>query len=173
MATSHGSSHTPDDRVPLRLAWATGGERRVLDGAWWPQSRHLPTELADLVDHVSPELARIVRVVFSPHDWGDAQRRITLEGRDVEAGPSPHDDTHVLILHTSDHTTLTLLVVPPGFTAAQGEEAMLAASTAGNQHSAGDLLAEVTEHPHTGRHDEWSDDGGTWWDDDTTPPSYR
>lgn len=172
MTTSHDSS--PAARTHLRLALAPVGEGQVLDGAWWPQSRHLPTELADLVDHFPPERARIERVEFSPPDWDDARERIPVAGRTVEAGSSPADATHVLVVSTSDDgTTLTLLVVPAGFTLAQGEEAMLAASTPGNQHPAGELLAEVTENVSPAGHDEWSDGGDTWWEGESTAPSYR
>lgn len=171
MTTSYDSS--PAARTTLRLALAPVGERQVLDGAWWPQSRHFPTELADLVDHFPPERARIERVEFSPADWDDAQERIPVAGRNVEAGSSPADATHVLVVSTSDRTTLTLLVVPVGFTRAQGEEAMLAASTPGNQYRAGELLVEVTENASPAGHDEWSDGGDTWWENETTAPSYR
>lgn len=173
MTTSHTPSTAPDTRVPLRLALTRGDQKQVLDGAWWPQSRDLPTELADLVDHFPPERARISRVVFSPPDWEGAQRRVQVEGRHVKAGSFPSDDTHVLVLRTSDRTYLTLLVIPPTFTPAQGEEAMLAATTPGNQHSAGDLLTEATEHSHTDSVQQWSDSGGTWWEKGTEPPSYR
>lgn len=171
MTTSHDPS--PAARLPLRLALAPVGERQVLDGAWWPQGRHLPTELADLVYHFPPERARIERVVFSPADWDDAQPRIPAAGRSVEAGPAPADATHVLVASTSDGSTLTLLVVPTGFTRAQGEEAMLAASTPGNRHPADELLAEVTEHAPAAGHDQWSDGGDTWWEGDAAAPSYR
>ena len=47
MTTSHTPSTSPDTRVPLRLALTRGDQKQVLDGAWWPQSRDLPTELAE------------------------------------------------------------------------------------------------------------------------------
>jgi len=173
MTTSHTSTPASGTRTPLRLTLTPGDQKQVLDGAWWPQSRHLPTELADLVDHFPPERARISRVVFSPPDWDGAQRRIQVDGRHVKAGSFPHDDTHVVVLRTSDRTFLTLLVVPATFTRGQGEEAMLAAATPGNQHAAGELLTEASQHVHADSDDHWSDDGGTWWDKDTEAPSYR
>jgi hypothetical protein len=57
---------------------------------------------------------------------------------------------------------LHVLVVPPGFTQDQGDEALLAAATSGNAHSASDLLDEVTEYPDIDPMDHWSDDGGSW-----------
>jgi hypothetical protein len=173
MQTSHTPSTASGTRAPLRLALTPGDRKQVLDGAWWPHSRDLPTELADLVDHFPTERARISRVVFSPPDWDGAQRRVQVEGRHVKAGSFPSDDTHVVVLRTSDRTYLTLLVVPPTYTTTQGEEAMLAAATPGNHHSASALLTEATEHDDTDTDDHWSDDGGTWWEEGTEAPSFR
>jgi hypothetical protein len=57
----------------------------------------------------------------------------------------PRDDTHVIFLTTSNRGLYCLLVIPSGFTPAQGSEALLAAATHGNRHSAGDLLERVTD----------------------------
>ena len=56
-------------RLPLRLRMATYPGRGELQGGWWPQSRDLAVELADLADHLPPERSRIARTVFSPPDW--------------------------------------------------------------------------------------------------------
>ena len=40
--------------------------RDHLDGGWWPQSRDLAVELADLVDHFPQAHGRIQRAVYSP-----------------------------------------------------------------------------------------------------------
>jgi hypothetical protein len=130
-----------------------------LDGGWWPQSRDLEVELADLVDHFPPQCGRIVRVLFSPPDWDPAPRRISVARGYVKVGSFPRDDSHLVHLRTADRTELRVLVVPPGFTDDQGEEAMLAAATAGNAHSAEDLLEEVTQYPDVDSLDHWSDEG--------------
>jgi hypothetical protein len=58
------------DRVPLRLQLdqPTGGG--ALDGSWWPQSRDLSLELADLVDNFPSALGEVHRVVISRPDLG-------------------------------------------------------------------------------------------------------
>jgi hypothetical protein len=68
---------------------------------------------------------------------------------------------------------LHILVVPPEFTTGQGEEALLAAATSGNAHSAADLLAEVVDSPDVDPRDHWTDDGGSWWGRSRVPPSFR
>lgn len=160
-------------RRPLRLRMGrtTGVDR--LDGAWWPQSRDLAVELADLVDHFPAEHGRVVRALFSPPDWDPAPRRIPVATGYVKVGSFPRDDTHVIELKTSDRTVLHVLVVPPGLTDDQGAEALLAAATPGNTHPASTLLDLVTEHPDIDPAGHWKDDGGSWWGDDRPAPSLR
>lgn len=100
-------------RRPLRLRMGrTMGVDR-LDGAWWPQSRDLAVELADLVDHFPAECGRVVRALFSPPDWDPVPRRVPVSTGYVKVGSFPRDDTHVIELKTSDRTVLHVLVVPP------------------------------------------------------------
>lgn len=145
-------------RVPLRLTLAEQPGRDVLDGGWWPQSRDLAVEIADLVDHFPAEQARIVRVLYSPPDWDPAPRRVPVATGWVKTGAFPHDDTHLVLLTTatSDRRVLRLLVVPPELTEGQGDEALLAAASRGNAHPAASLLRTVTEHPEVDPRDHWS-----------------
>ena len=76
------------------------------------------------------------------------------------------DDTHVVVLSTSDGTVLRMLVVPPALSVDQGEEALLAASSAAYAHSAASLLDEVDAHPQVDPRDHWTDEGGSWQSDD-------
>jgi hypothetical protein len=161
------------DRTALRLRMGrTMGVDR-LDGGWWPQSRDLAVELADLVDHFPADRGRVVRALFSPPDWDPAPRRVPVGTGYVKVGSFPRDDTHLIELKTSDRTVLHVLVVPPGFSEDQGTEALLAAATPGNSHAAGDLLSVVSEHPDVDPADHWDDDGGAWWGEDRSAPSFR
>jgi hypothetical protein len=166
MSTSNGSTPTREsaaaDRVPLRLRMADHPGSSPVDGGWWPQSRDLAVELADLVDHFPPRLGRVVRALFSPPDWEPAPRRIPAASGYVKVGSFPGDDTHLIHLKTSDRTELRVLVVPSHFSQGQGEEALLAAATAGSARSAAGVLHEVIDHPDSSGMDHWSDDGGSW-----------
>lgn len=143
----------------LRLAMgATVGHDR-LDGGWWPHSRDLSVELADLVDNFPQEHGRVVRAVYSPADWDDAPRRVAVRGRAVKVGKSPKDDTHVMYLTTSSGAVCCLLVIPSGYDEAQGTEALLASSTSGNHHSAGDLLRVVTNELPVDPSGQWTTAG--------------
>ena len=144
-----------------------------LDGGWWPQSRDLAVELADLVNHFPSECGHIVRALFSPPDWDPAPRQVPVAGRYVKVGSFPRDDTHLIDLKTSDRTVLHVLVVPPSFSDDQGAEALLAAATPGNSHTAGDLLSVVAEHRDIDPADHWEDDGGHWWGEGRSAPWFR
>ena len=173
MSTSNGPILVAASRSPsrgvLRLRMAEHPARNRLDGGWWPQSRDLAVELADLVDHFPVQLGRIVRAVVSPPDWDPAPRRVPVTGGHVKVGSFPRDDTHLIHLKTSDRAVLHVLVVPPGFTRYQGEEALLAAASSGNAHAATDLLEEVTNYPDTDPRDHWRDEGGSWREPDLLP----
>lgn len=147
------------NREPLRLRMGDDPGRDGLDGGWWPQSRDLAVELADLVDGFPPEFGLIGRALVSPPDWDAAPPRVPVGDRFVTVGCS-RDDPHLVCLTTSDRTVLRVLVIPPTCTRGQGEEALLAAATRGNVHSATQLLTEVTDHPDVDPLDLWSDDLG-------------
>lgn len=145
---SAGSTGTvTGSRLPLRLALSEHPGHDALDGGWWPQSRDLVAELADLVSHFPASSGRVVRALYSTPDWETAPRRIPIPGGSIKVGSFPRDDTHVIVLTTSDHALLKVLVVPSALSDADGNEAMLAASTTGNKHGAADLLRAVTDSP--------------------------
>lgn len=146
-----------DSRGAVRLRLAEHPGRDVLDGGWWPRTRDLAVELADLVDHFPTDRPRIVRALVSPPDWSSTPRRIRVAGGWLKVGAFPRDDTHVVVLTTAGagRPVLRLLVVPPELTPDQGDEALLAAASRGNAHSAADLLRTVTEHDDVDPRDHW------------------
>ena len=142
----------------LRLRMTATPGRDTLDGGWWPHSRDLVTELPVLVAGFPPELGRIQRAIFSPPDWVPAPRRIPVRHGFVKVGSFPRDDTHLILLTTSDRRTLRVLVVPSDLTGDQGEEALLAAATPRNSHTATSLLRTVTDQPDINPDDHWARD---------------
>lgn len=141
---------------PLRLRMAKDAGRNALDGGWWPYSRDLAAELGDLVEWMPPEHGRIVGALYSPPDWDPSPRQIPLRNGIIRVGSLPRDDTHVILLTLRDRRVLTIAVVPPGFSPDQGEEALLAAATARNAHSATELFREVLDQPEVDPRDRWT-----------------
>jgi hypothetical protein len=136
-------------RAALRLHLTEHPGEDVLDGGWWPQGRDLAVELADLLTHFAP--GRFGRALVSAADWSELPEGTAGLGLDT----LPDSDTHVLVLE-GDDARLRLLVVPPELTPGQGEEALLAAASRGNSHSAASLLRTVTEHEDVDPRDHWS-----------------
>ncbi len=172
MTTSNGPAPS-NGRVPLRLSVSERPGEGTLDGGWWPQSRDLKVELVDLVDNFPPRGGRITRVIFSPPDWDPAPPRVPVRHGYIKVGSVPYDDTHVVILKTSDRKDLCFLVIPPDMSPGQGAEALMVAASPGYRHSAASLLATVAEHTDVEAGDEWTDGGEKFWGPDEVAPSFR
>ncbi len=151
MSTSNGPMFTPwgaePERIPLRLRMVEHPGKHHLDGGWWPQTRELAVELADLVDHFPLQSGRVVRAMVSPPDWDSTQRIVPVAGRYVKVSAFPRDDTHLVLLKTADRRTLYVLVVPPGLAHDQGVEALRVSADAGNDRTAAEVLLEAARGP--------------------------
>ena len=129
------SATTTSDGLRLQLS-DTPRHGRV-DGAWWPRSRDLQREAADLVDHFPAASGRISRLVFSRPDWdnsshdGHGVRTIRAARGQVKVGSFPSDDTHLMILTMGSGQRLKLLVIPSDTPAAEGEQRLRAVAQPG------------------------------------------
>jgi Family of unknown function (DUF5994) len=130
MATSPTTSPpAASARVPLRLGLSdTPSSDDGSGGSWWPQSRDLQTEAADLVDHFPEAAGHISRMLFSRPDWdnstegGRGVRRILADRGPVKVGSFPGDDTALMILSLASGDRLTLHVIPSDSDAADAEQ---------------------------------------------------
>lgn len=157
-------------RVPLRISLNPGSPTRRLDGAWWPQSRDLQAECADLIDNFPSSVGRPARLLFSRPDWEaepdrNSARRILARRGPVKVGSFPEDDTHLMTVVLSSRERLDLLVIPGDTDAATARTLMAEATDEHNVRSAADLLASTT-HLRTDERAEtaeatWENEGGT------------
>jgi uncharacterized protein DUF5994 len=121
---SQPSSPT-SERAPLRLR--LGDAADGTNGAWWPQSRNLQLEAADLLDHFPHPAGYINRLLMSRPDWDDSStdgrgvRRIQARRGPVKIGSFPQDDTKEMILAMSSGQRLRLTVIPSDTDPAEGE----------------------------------------------------
>ncbi len=158
VAPRRTQQHPPQPvRAPLRLQCGEDDPgRATLDGAWWPRSRDMGTELSDLLDHFPSHLGRPRRALVSPPDWDRPVRRVRTADGYLEAGSFPHDDSHLVVVLTSRDQRVRFLVVPPHFSEYHAAEAMLAACTRGNTHTATQVLDEVVDQPDDDPSQVWS-----------------
>ena len=138
--TAAGRKHTPPEDTPrLRLkpkAPVTG----YVDGAWWPHSNDLVTELPDLLAVLSVRLGVIDCVIYNPNEWAAAPSRFATGGRRVRLGwfrGLPRNTVEVVGLNG---TRVILLVVPPHTDPDHAHATMMAAAAPNNAATVGDLL---------------------------------
>ncbi len=150
--TIHSTAPTVREPLRLRLGHPTGANH--VDGAWWPQSRDLQAEAADLVDNFPPEVGRINRLLFSRPDWdsptvdGRGVARIRARRGWVKVGSFPSDDTHLMVLSMASGQRLRLVVVPSDTAPGEGERRVRAAGgLEPERDDEADLARWDDEHP--------------------------
>jgi Family of unknown function (DUF5994) len=119
--------------------------RTTLDGAWWPRTRDLTSELSPLVEELQRRGFTVTRVAYNPDLWEPTARRLHADGRTIRLGWFRSIDPQLLNL-TGDvgRRRLDLLVVPPGTTAAAAQRAFSAATDRANHDTPTALLAAVS-----------------------------
>jgi len=184
MTTSNSRVPTPSTGS-LRVVLAPPRKNRPLDGGWWPHSRDLAVELAELVSGLPRDAGRAVRAVYSPPDWDTPPRRVPLAKGYLKVGCFPRDDSHVLDLRMLDGTTLRLLVVPSTTDPQQARSALEAAAEPEGTGTPKTILTAIASRPQRPPGDwaddqapsdpdeHWTDNGGAWWDPHPVSPSYR
>ncbi|KAB2807973.1 hypothetical protein F9L07_25220 [Pimelobacter simplex] len=145
--TSSQQAPSRPDRVPLRIRIDGIASDSPLDGAWWPQSRDLQAECADLIDHLPEQHGRVARLLFSRPDWEAGQlpwpRAINAARGRVKIGSFPGDDTHLMTLVLGSRARLQLLVIPSDTKRGVALTLMSQAADGRNRRSAADLLEKV------------------------------
>lgn len=141
--TSTGAATSVADhpRRPLRLrlkpkAPPTGH----LDGAWWPQSRDLATELPMLAGVLAVRLGYVTRVAYAMDVWNAIPRHIELDGRTVRLEGFRSQDANIVHVCGPDRQRSTLLVIPPDATGTAGHDAMMLASRPSNTDRPDEIL---------------------------------
>lgn len=110
---------TRTPRVRLRPRQSA---RIAVDGAWWPHTDNLTTELHELVSAVTPRLGHVARVAYDWNALSIAQDAIDPpDGIDI-SGPEPGQAAGVLRLISVGGSRMSLLVVAPGSETETAEE---------------------------------------------------
>jgi len=126
--TGDWTQPTPEHTPRLRLkpkASPTG----FVDGAWWPASNDLLTELPDLLAVLSVRLGPISHVTYQLGEWSKAPVKTVIGGRVVRlAGYRRQPGNTVEVLGLGG-TSVVLLVVPAGTDAEQAHDTMMTAAT--------------------------------------------
>lgn len=126
----------------LETRHARGG---ILDGAWWPRSRDMATELSGLIAALSEYLGPVTRVGLDAGAWEELPTRLIVDDRVVHIDSFPvGDDTVLLTRGDRDH--YSLLVVPPHAAPDAARAAMARAVRADNVTEAEQILIDTGTH---------------------------
>jgi hypothetical protein len=119
---------SPTARLALKTESLSGGPTE-LDGAWWPRSRDLTSELTALADVLDPLWGRITRIAVNPRNWPILPPRIYVNGHVVKVGWFTTElDPHAILLMSFTAGRWNLLVVPPETDTPSATRLMAAAS---------------------------------------------
>ncbi|MFF4153595.1 DUF5994 family protein [Streptomyces sp. NPDC001651] len=142
--------HEPVAAPAARLALKSdGGSRGLLDGAWWPRSRNLSSELPALTDVLDPLWGRITRIAVNPEHWPVIPRAIPVSGHTVKVGWfTPEIDPHKLLLLSYGTGRWDLLVIPPETGAESAARLMAAASVGDGPPLTASALIDAEEALH-------------------------
>jgi Family of unknown function (DUF5994) len=82
-----------------------------LDGAWWPRSTQLATELPGLVAKLSYRLGQVNLVGYHLNAWTETPSEIEIAGHTIELVGVTSDEPNSVILVAKSHP-IALLVIP-------------------------------------------------------------
>ena len=163
--TDVGRDQTPPEHTPRLRLKPKAPQTGYVDGAWWPRSDDLTTELPDLLAVLSVRLGPIDRVLYKFSDWAKAPTKLATGGRTVRLDGyrlQPPNTVEVLGLNRN---RIALLVVPPHTDPDHAHATMMAAagpdnvSTVGGLFMAGEPDSEtLTQTPAA--QERWDSEGG-------------
>jgi hypothetical protein len=163
------SPRSGTQRIRLLLA-APGATPGRLDGAWWPRSRDLATELPALTDELDQRWGRITRIAVNPERWPVIPRKVQVTGHVVRVGGHAAElDRDDLLLLSYAAGRWDLLVIPPETSPAAADRLMTAAADPHNTLKGSLLIAAETStvaeardatEADTERESVWESEGG-------------
>jgi hypothetical protein len=111
-----------------------------VQGAWWPRTDQLHTELPQLLAAVAPRVGSVVRVIYDETAWAPSSARMEFRGRSVVLEGSYDASINTLSVIGERSRRLDLLVVPPYTNPSRAYAAVMTASEPDNDWTPDELL---------------------------------
>src|SRR4051812_46064612 len=110
LANSFG---TPPEHTPRLRLKPKAPRSGYVDGAWWPHSGDLATELPDLLAVLSVRLGPIDRVMYNLGEWKSSPTRLMSGGRSVRLDGYRRQPAHTVEIAGLTGHRIVLLVIAP------------------------------------------------------------
>jgi Family of unknown function (DUF5994) len=144
--TRTSSKNTPHNATPrLRMkpkAPVTG----YVDGAWWPHSDDLVTELPDLLAVLSVRLGPVARVIYKLSEWAKAPAKFPTGGSIVRLGGYNRQPVNTIEVIGINRKKLVLLVVPSRTDPQHAHDIMMSAAAPDDASTIDGLLHGTGAH---------------------------
>ncbi|MGV9667416.1 DUF5994 family protein [Nocardia niigatensis] len=111
-------------RTPRLLLRDRDEQSGDLDGAWWPRTDNLTSELHDLVTALTARLGATARISFDWNSLSLSQRRIDAPDGIQVTGPLPDQPPQVMYVFGPQDRRLRLLVIDPTTTTDRADAQM-------------------------------------------------
>ncbi|MEV3961609.1 DUF5994 family protein [Nocardia sp. NPDC050193] len=111
-------------RTPRLLLRDRAERSEGMDGAWWPRTDNLTTELHDLVTALTTRLGATTRITFDWNSLSLTQRAIDAPDGIEVSGPLPDQPSRVMYVFGPRDQRLRLLVIDPATDTARAEAQM-------------------------------------------------
>ena len=149
-------------RLRLKSAHPSCGS---VQGAWWPRSDQLHTELPLLLTALSPRVGSVDRVIYDETSWAPASSRMEFRGRSVVLEGSHNESADTLSVIGEGFGRLVLLIVPPYTNPTRAYTAVMTASKPDDVSSPDELLGIGRREAQDRRlalmaHQRWESEGG-------------
>ncbi|WP_051133630.1 DUF5994 family protein [Nocardia paucivorans] len=111
-------------RTPRLLLRDRDERSEGIDGAWWPRTDNLTTELHDLVTALTTRLGATTRITFDWNSLSLTQRAIDPPDGIEVSGPLPDQPPQVMYVFGPHDQRLRLLVIDPTTDTARADAQM-------------------------------------------------
>jgi hypothetical protein len=130
---------------PVRLSLRPPAHKeRVLDGGWWPRSRHPGAELPGLITAITETRGVVTRILLHADAWSPRPRNLRIDGRVVHLTWSRTADPNLIVVACANDHRLSLLVIPPHANMTRAAAALAAAAAPGNTLHPSEVLIKVS-----------------------------
>jgi hypothetical protein len=123
--------------------------RGAVDGAWWPKSFDLGSELPDLVAVFGRWIGPIHRVVYDPSVWLSAPSRVNCRNAMISVDPYRLISQHTIFLMGTHSRDAVLYVISPSSTDNEAQR-LLRIVTASQQSMGAGELQQMARGPIAG-----------------------